>query len=389
MAFDIGLITEFDDAVSIFDPDVLIAAKAVKLAYNQGIFWNLMKAPSKALEGMAFEIYGRGLTVLTGVIGDGVGGGWNIGDTTSLAMTANAVNILVVGSIMKVEDEIVVVKSVNRSAFTIDVWARGAGASAAAAHADTKAFTVEGSAGNDTDLKNVESRSELTNVYTNYAQTQFETVDYTLKEKILKRKGLTAGEIALLKEEAMTRYAKLLARNAIHGIKQVGSKTHPFLTAGLLEQLADDAGATRTILRYNAAGAVFSETILQAALENAFVVGQPDTILCNQSNKNIMNVFNQAFINVDKANKVAGYSVAQYEHEGKVLDVVVDQDMPVDRVGILTIAGCQRGWLTGDLLRYEEEPKLSSRENRDSLQGTYGFAIEGVGYDHLDIYGLV
>lgn len=389
MAFDIGLVTEFDDAVSIHDPDVLIAAKAVKMAYNQGSFWNLMKAPSKALEGTIFEIYGRGLTALSGVIGDGIGGGWNAVLTAGLAMTANAVNVLTIGSILKVADEYVVVSAVDRAANTIDVWARGAGASAGAIHADGVAFTVEGSAGNDTDLKNVESRSELTNVYTNYAQTSFETVDYTAKEKILKRKGLTTGEIALLKEEAMTRYAKLLARNSIMGIKQAGSAAHPYLTAGLLEQLADNAGATRTILRYNAGGVTLAETILKAALEDSFEVGQPDTILCNQSNKNIINDFNQAFINVDKSEKVAGYSVARYEHEGKVLDVVVDQDMPVSRVGLLTIASCQKGWLTGDLLRYVEEPKASSRENRDSLQGTYGFAIEGVGYDHCDIYGLV
>ena len=75
-------------------------------------------------------------------------------------MTAAAVLGLTVGHVIQVESEVVIVKSVNRTANTIDVVARGAGSTSAAAHADTTAFTVIGFAGRDLDLKNVESISE-------------------------------------------------------------------------------------------------------------------------------------------------------------------------------------------------------------------------------------
>lgn len=389
MAFDIGLVTEYDDAISILDPEVLSTAKAIKLASNQAVFWNMLAAPMAAITQKKFEIYGRSLTSLSGVIGDGVGGGWLIGGTTGLAMTAAGVNALTVGSVIKVESEVVVVKSVDRTLNTIDVWARGAGGTAAAAHADGVAYTVIGFAGNDTDLKNVESRSEVTNKYINYVQTVFETIDYTQSEMLIGRKGLSTDEITLLKTEAMNRVAIALARSALQGYKDAGAAAVPYMSAGLYAQLTDTSGGTRPVLRYNAGSVAFSETILKNALEDVFEKGNPDTILVSQKYKNIMNSFNQAFIQTPKEDKTAGYSVAKYEFEGKILDIVVDQDCLDTRVAVITKDKCQKGWMDGDVLRFVDEPPTSSREKRGSLQGSVGFILEGVGYDHIDIYGLL
>jgi len=390
MTFDIGTITEFDDASSIMDPEVVTNATAVPLAANQAVFWNLLGAPNEALSNKRFEIYGRNLTSLAGVIGDGIGTGWvNGSTTTALPMTAAAVNVLTVGSVLLVADEIVVVKSVDRAAFTIDVFERGAGSTTGAAHVDTTAFEVIGSAGNDTDLKNVESLAEKTHKYTNYIQTVFETIDYTKMENDLGRKGLTDNQIMLLKQEALNRAAVKLARMALKGVKVEGDSSKPYMTAGLYEQLLDTASATRPVLEYDASSAVFTETILKAALEDAFEKGNPETILLSQKYKNIANDFNQAFINTTRQDKTAGYSVSQYEYEGKILSFVVDQDCKDGVVAILTMGMCKKTWLPFDLLRYVEEPKNSSRENRDSLQGSVGVIIDGVGYDHLLITALL
>ena len=389
MTFDVGQVTIYDDTVSILDPEVITMAQAIPLAVNQAVFWNMCSAPQMGIVDMKFEMINRNLTAQAGVIGDGAATGWVNGTTTTaLPMTADAVNVLTIGSVIKVEDEIVVVSAVDRSGLTIGVYERGAGSTTGVAHADTTAFAVIGHAGNDTDLANVESFAEESNSYTNYAQTVFETVDYTQRNSIIGRKAMNGGNVDLLKQEAMNRMAIKLARASLLGVKRVGTATIPYMTAGLYEQLADTAGATRPVLRYNASSAPFTEDILKAALEDVFERGNPDTILVNQSNKNIINEFNRSFINTDISNTKAGYSVMQYEYEGKVLGVVVDQDCTSDKVSVLTKSKCQKGWLSGDTLRFAEEPKTSSREHRDSLQGSVAVIVDGVGYDHIDIYGI-
>lgn len=389
MAFIVGQVTEFDDSVTVNNPDILALASAVPLAANQGKFWNVLGAPSMALTGKVFEVYGRGLTSLSGTIGTGGGTGWLDGsDTTALAMNATAIAKLVIGSVIKVEDEIVVVKAVDRSGNTIDVYARGAGSTSGASHADNTTFQIIGHASNDTDLKNIEALTENSHVYTNYAQTVFEVVDYTFGEARLRRKGLSSDPLNILRQEAMNRCAAKLAATSLLGVKAVGTASVPYITAGLYDQLEDTAGSTRSPSRYNASSAAFTEDILKAALDQAFQYGNPDTIVMRQGYKNILNRFNNAFIITDKANRVAGNSIAQYEYEGKILDILVDQDSPNGKMAIVTKNLCKKSWLQDDLLRFVDEPKASSRENRESLQGSVGIVIEGVGFDHTEIYGL-
>ena len=389
MTFIVGQVTEFDDSVTINNPDVLALASAVPLAANQGKFWNLLGSPSLPLLGKTFEVYGRGLTALTGVVGNGSGTGWADGtDTTALPVPATSIAKLVIGSVIKVADEIVVVSAVDRSGNTIDVYARGAGSTTGASHADTTPFQIIGHAGNDTDLKNVSALTENSHVYTNYAQTVFEIVDYTFGEAKLRRKGLAADPLNILRQEAMNRAAAKLAATCLLGVKAVGTASVPYITAGLFDQLEDTAGATRTPSRYNASSAAFTEDILKAALDQAFQYGNPNTIVMRQGYKNILNRFNNAYIITNKENRVAGNSIAQYEYEGKILDIVVDQDTPNGKMAIVTKELCKKGWLQDDTLRFVTEPQASSRENRESLQGSVGIVIEGVGYDHTEIYGL-
>lgn len=389
MTFIVGQVTEFEDSVTINNPDVLALASAVPLAANQGKFWNILSAPSLSLTGKVFEVYGRGLTSLSGTIGTGGGTGWLDGsDTTALAMNATAIAKLVIGSVLKVEDEVVVVKDIDRVGNTIDVYARGAGSTSGASHADNTAFQIIGHAGNDTDLKNVEALSENSHVYTNYAQTVFEVIDYTQGEARLKRKGLASDPLNILRQEAMNRCAAKLAATSLLGVKAVGTGSIPYITAGLYDQLEDTAGSTRTVSRYNASSAAFSETILKAALDQAFQYGNPNMIVMRQGYKNILNTFNNAYIMTDKENRVAGNTIGQYEYEGKILDILVDQDSPNGKMAIITKEACKKSWLQDDLLRFVEEPKASSREHRESLQGSVGIVVEGVGYDHTEIYGL-
>jgi hypothetical protein len=159
-----------------------------------------------------------------------------------------------------------------------------------------------------------------------------------------------------------------------------------------LAQLADTASATRPVLSYNAAGAL-TEAKLKASLEEVFLVGSPSQILCSFTSKKTINGFitgNSAVqVTTDLKTKTAGLDrVDYYDFEGMLLEVKVDADMPNDKLAILTPAQCRKGWLQNDTLQNTAEPAGSSREKRESIQGSVGFVIEGVGYDHTYMYGI-
>jgi hypothetical protein len=390
MAFELGLVTIFDDATAVHQPDVLVSAKAVRLAATQGVFWNMMSAPSQAITGKNFEIYGRTKTAINGTIGTGAGTGWVDGSaTTSLPMATANTNKLIPGMVLLVGTEVVIVKAVNNSAYTIDVWSRGAAGTSGASHADNTAYTVIGYAAHDTDLKNLTGRAETTFKYTNYVNTYLDLIEWEISQELIGRRGVD-NNIQVLKDEAMFRCAEILARMALNGVKQAGAKaTDPYSSAGLYAQLEDTSSSTRPVNRYNASSVAFSKTILDAALAQVFQTGNPDTILLSQKYKAILNAFNQSFIQTNRQDQQAGYSVNQYIYENKVLDVVVDQDCADTKVAILNKSLCQKGWQQGDVLRFIDEPASSSREKKTSLQGSVGFIIEGVGYEHCEIYGLL
>lgn len=390
MPFNIGLHTEYDDPISILDPLVAIAAKKVRMGAHKGAFYNALKAPAQSITSKVFQVYGRSFTERKGALR---GAGWNASSTTGLIVSDNLANVITRGTVLKIGDELVIVKSVVRTsgAATIDVFARGAGGTTAATHAGTNVAVGIAHAGNDTDLKSVESFSENTNGYENYAHTLFEVIDYTKSQEILGRKGLGDANIPLLQAEAMQRVANHLAATALWSRKQKGNETIPYLTAGLFQQLEDTAGinsSTRNVNRFNFAAATFNETNWKNALTKAFTVGNPETILCSAAIKRKFNDFNSGIIKTDRADKTAGYDITSYEFEGKKLSFLVDEDMPDNRICVLTLGLCQKGWLEGDMLRIVDEPSASSREKRASIQGTVGVIIDGVGYDHLDIYNV-
>ena len=389
MAFEIGLITEYDDPISVQDPIVAANAKAIDLPANVGRVWEAMKAPTFGITGKTFQIYGRSKTDRSGAVGSTA---WGASATTGLTVSAALANVITVGNVLKIGSEVVVVKSVDRSANTISVFSRGAGGTTAATHAIAAAVDVVSHAGNDTDLKNVESFSEATLKYTNYGQLIMETVDTAQTEALIGRKGLAQSYVELRRKEAQLRVSRMLAKTAVIGVKQAGVDAGvPYLTAGLFTQLADSAcesSAIRALNRYNAASAALTETIMKAALKQAFSVGNPDTLIVNPTHKAIINEFGASIRQTGRDDKGAGWYVNQYDYEGKALNIIVDADVPSDRLAVVTLGSLQKGWLEGDMLTFKEEPAKSSREQRESLQGTFGIIVDGVGYDHLDIYGL-
>lgn len=395
MPFNFGQLSEFSDANSQMSPVMAALAKAISLPRFKGAIYQRMGAPMVPLKTKQFDVYSRTKNTRSGIIGTAAVGDWGgTAPTTGLPIPASSIAGLSIGHVIQVDNEVMILKSVNKTANTVDVYARGAGGTTAATHTTGASFSVIGFAGRDEDLKNATGAWEQTLKFANYTQTIFEMLDWK-KGAELERQGLAVENVvAILRQEAAIRVAEMLSTMSVRGIKQLGvADGTPYMSAGLLAQLEDTAGATRPIQRYNASSAALDETKLRAALDQVFSYGSPDTIALSLYNANKFLTFSgsgkDVTIATDRMDTGAGRTVDHYDYNGIRLNLLVDADMPNDRVAIVTMADLKKGWLEGDMLTTKTEPSLSTREKRESIQGSVGFLVENVGYNHLEIYGLV
>jgi hypothetical protein len=385
MSFELGIFTDQSDSTTIADPVVLAAASAVKLPPNKGRFWNDMGPFTEPTSNRRFEIYSRTDTQRNGTIG---AGDWDATATTALPVTSSAG--LIKGLILQIAAEVVVVNTIV-DATTITVVARGAAGTTGAIHLEDVAYTVIGSAINDVDLKNIDSVSEITQKYENFMQTVAEPIDYTKGGQLDPRKGIAVGTIALLETEAMTRVAKNISVGSVLGLKQdKDAGKGPFMTAGLIQQLSDDSSG-RLILEATSVG-VLNETKFKAALRTVTNTGTPTVAYMSTANKDIVNEFNGASssvaINTGRGDTQAGYYIDSYNYEGLIIDIKIDSDMPDDAICIVNINKCKKGPKAGDAIEHHDELPASSREKRASFNGSYGIAIDDVGYEHIIMTGV-
>ena len=390
MPFEFGYFTEFSDPVTKADPVVAAVAKAIELNQWTGKVYESMGAPSVQLSSKEYEVYTRSKTARVGAVGNG---GWDAEKTTGLPVSADFAKGITRGTVLEVGEEAVIVKTVDRSANTISVFQRGDGGTAAA-HTAAAPIRVIGFAGNDTDLKDVEGYHEKTAVYKNYVQSIFEIIDWTLHGEYM-RKGMTDAQAkATLIREAGIRVAELLSMMAVNGYKldsQNGATR--YMSAGLLRQLADNAGGTREILTYNVNGDLTEEKLLAAVKQCFLAGGAPDTIWCSPTVKGYINAFNSANSSLAiSANKqdhgAGGLYVDHLDFEGNILNVRVDAAIPDGKIAVVKQEDLKKGWLEGDGLRLVDEPSPSSRETRKSLQGSVGFIVENVGLNHILLTGI-
>lgn len=388
MAFAFGQFNEFSDSVTLGNPIVEAVARAIQLGPFAGKFYEAMGAPAASLTQKEFKIYNRSKTSRNGAID----AAWDNDDTSGLGVSDDALKGLTIGHVLDIGGEVVIISSIDRSAGTIGVHKRGDGDTSAAAHDSGTTFEVIGFAGNDTDLKNVEAMSESTSDWSNYVQTVFEAIEWTKHAELVRQGHSPSNATELLIEEAQVRIAELLSRMSIRGVKaKATSSNGRYMSAGLLAQLADVTN--RGAMTYNVAG-LLTEAKFKAALKNRFDSGSTvNTIWVSPTVKPYINAFIGADSSValvdSKSNHTAGgVYVDQYNYEGALLKVRVDSDMPNDRIAIVNQSKCKKGWLANDGLRLVDEPSLSSREMRKSLQGSLGFLIEDVGSDHLLLTGI-
>lgn len=384
---NIGLHYTLDDVNSIADPEILAIAKRITPndAKEFGAIWELFGERAMPIQTDEFEILKRQYTKpnIT-VTASGSGADWDsTNDITALPVTSGDAAILTVGDILLVDDEIVVVKSVNRTANTIDLYERGSGETDAAAHGTSAVSVLIIGNANIEGAVDVEAMVEETDVYTNYCQIVLEKIDLTKADSDQARR--TGQTVATYEDEAMIRVKRDLARSAIYGTARAGTKTIPASTRGLIGWLNLSDGLKTAV------GGAFTQTVLDNMLNQIRMEGgSPNAIVMSVANKKAFNAFTSADSVVqDVKDRTTGRIVEAYIADGLgQIPVIVDLDMPNDVVAIVDTTKLTKGWKVGDELRMVDEPPVNSRQMAKTIQGKFGLAVENIGQSHGLLTGL-
>lgn len=384
---DLGLHTTLKDSTSKLDPEVLAIARRITPQFSPefGTVWDLYGTKREPFETDEFEIYIRQYTQPeVEVQASEANADWDDATATSdLPVDSADVDKLTVGDVLLVNDEVVVVKEVDRSNNQIDVYERGAGDSDADAHG-TDAIIAEiiGNAHEEGKVQS-DARSEQTEKFTNYLQLVQEIVEVTKANQDQARK--VGRTLDILKAEAMERVMKSLARTAIHGVARENTADKPGLTRGMVRWLEESASMTT-----NVAGS-FTQSALDDELDEVRKGGgNVNAIAMSVANKRVFNDFTSAdSVIQDVGEREAGRIVDYYLADGfGRIPVVVDIDMPDDKIALLDTTKMEKGWKVDDQLQFVEETNTNSRVYKENLQGKFGLAIKNVGTNHALLSGL-
>lgn len=389
MAFDLGMHTTLDDANSKLDPEVLAIAERITpmLSNEFGRVWELFTTRATPFETDEYEILTRNYTAPEIKTGASSGEAhWDSASATDgMPIDSDYTDRLVAGDILLVDDEIVVVKSVDYSANTVDLYERGAGDTSAARHGTAAIDNVKiiGNAHIEGTV-DLTAQAEQTSKLTNYCQIVLEKIDLSKANTDQARKFGRTREA--LMAEAMERVVRDLARTAIYGVAREGTASVPAMTRGLLSHLEHISGGIKT----NVSGS-YTEDALKNELDDVRAAGGTvNAIVMSVANKRIFNSFTGADqIQVDRGDRVGGHVLDAYIADGfGSIPAVVDIDMPDDKVALVNSRFMQKGWKVDDQLRFVPETNTSSRQNVETLQGKFGLAMEGIGRTHALLYGL-
>lgn len=384
---DLGMHTTLADANSKLDPEVIAIADHITplMAKEFGRVWDLFTNRTTPFITDEFTVLVRNYTQPTiTAIASGAGADWDTNnDITALPVTNTYIDRITVGDVLLVDSEIVVVKAVDRTGNTIDVYERGAGESSPVAHGvATLTIKVIGNAHEEGKV-DAEAMAEGTTKFTNYCQIIEEVIDLSKCDSDQSRKtGRTADT---LREEAVERVMRDLAGTAIYGVAVAPASGKPSMTRGLLQWLGLTEG-----IKTNVAGA-FTETALKAILKDVRLAGGTvNFIAMSPNNKTIFNGFSSAdSITVDNSARYTGRVLDSYMADGfGLIPVIVDLDMPNSQIAVGDSRKLVKGWKENDTLRFVPETNVNSREKKETLQGKFGLAVENVGQSFGLLTGL-
>jgi hypothetical protein len=325
------------------------------------------------------------------VEGEVVGAGWTGAATTGLGIDSVLATLINVGDVLRVQDEYVVVKAVDRTAEEIDVYGLGFGGTTPAAHAATTPIYIVGNA-NVEGTVDGDSIVEDNILRENYSQLIEEPVELSVTASLQLYEDVEA-KMDEMREKAMRRALIKMNKTALFGVADAGSKTTPRGAGGLRYFISGDVNAVN--VDATAGGGSFDESVLQTALlEVAKRGGSPDLIICSPTVKQIINGFNKVGSNptifVGQESREAGVLVDFYNGEGVGRLAVISDPILNDAFGELYIVNSRKlgkAWFAQDELRFVSEPS-NSRTIKETLQGQFSLLVKDIRTDHARIYNI-
>lgn len=318
-------------------------------------------------------------------------GGWDNAATTGLVISDATARIINIGDVVKAEDEVVIVKAVDRTvgAATIDVYSRGHGSTDPAAHVAGTVLYIVGNAAVEGKV-DVESIIEDGLVKYNYFQLFEETIELTVTAANHAYEDLPADvrdKLDQARQQAMRRMMKKLNLAALFGIQEAGSKTTPRTTSGLIEMISNSVDN----INYNANGVLTEDKLKEFLAQIVARGGNPNAIMVSPADKAIFNTFNAGTIYTARSETVAGSIVQKYLAEGLgELEIITEPLLKAEhgQLLVLNTNKTKKMWFKNDTLRFVKETNVNSRTIKETLQGQVGFMLKDAATDHGRMYGI-
>ncbi len=285
------------------------------------------------VDSMKYEVATKDEAVYAG----SVDWAWNATDLVDLGIDSGLANAITNYAIIKVGDEILAVKSVNRTANTIEVFSRGLGETTGAAHADGTVIDVLGF-NLPVGVKDIEAGyREQTTDFNTVMKTTVPALEYTKEDVGINRKlygengynDFISSEMLDKDKDLVVTMNKLL----IHGTRAEGTATTPAQTRGLIEEATLNGNIVTSF------GAISSlSKINDALLASQTKKGEANVLVCGVSAYNdiqkLDKVENQLPAVLNRLESELGTRVVTIHTVVGSLVIVLDQDMPADKMVI-------------------------------------------------------
>lgn len=309
---------------------------------------------------------------------------WEIGDwtkmspldTLGLPITPDLAGKITNYTMLKIDDELVVVKSVNRDLNEIDVYQRGQGWTTATQHV---AWTVALITGYNYVVwqKDIESRIEGENTSTYYvAKNTVPAVSFTKEDLVIKRKYYGEnGQMDYVNSKIDNMDKHLLVtqnKNMIYSWGQKGTATTPASLVWIIQEattkgnIFTNFGAIDTVEKLNGALTVS---------RNKW--GSADVIICGPSSyDDIQKLANLSSVSMQTPNRlelVLGASVKALVTKVGTLIPVLDISFPDDKVLI-----CNSNDLYWAPLTWFETPGADRTIATESTRNDQAFTVDSI-----------
>lgn len=332
-----------------------------------------------AVNSMTIKVPSEDETVYEGLIGT-----WADGtDTTALPVSATLAGLVTNYTLLQVEDEQVVVKSVDRTANTIDVYKRGHGGTTGAAHANTVSAKII-SHNYVVGSKDIESRVLGDTVYTYYvAKNTIPSVTFTKEDLNIKRQSFgEEGRMDYVMSQISRMDKELLIemnKSVIYSGGEAATATTPGSVVGILAEAMTRGNIVSSF------GAITIEKIEAGLTASRNKGGFANVVLCGAAAFDKINSLANYDLTVsvpDRLQIVLGASVAAISTKVGLLAPVLDTSFPDDKFVVLNTDGLFWAPLTGFELPGADRT-LAQESTRNDQQFVVDSITQGATY-YLD-----